>query len=275
MGQAMARREVDRGLQLYKEQRFEEAIECWSRAMKGTKKLLQKFDILGFLCMSYYDIGKFRDMTSCAVQQLEIANQADVPGMHSEAYLNLARSYENLSEFKKAISFCNDCSQYETKSESFHGYLALCLGKCHFGQSDLVSTLQNYDKALTKARAAEDKVLELLVYSELGNYYNVLKDNESSLSYHTRASEIARGLELATSDSKYQRMTAVNVAVPCWKVGRYNEAMEYCEVMYTHHIMIEFVNVTTVQFCHIMLQHVSAVFLLRRENATPNLGNNV
>ena len=61
MGQSVVKREVKKGLELYKERKLESAIDEWNKALhrlNGAGDDNVKFIILGYICWAYFDLGK-------------------------------------------------------------------------------------------------------------------------------------------------------------------------------------------------------------------------
>lgn len=230
MGQRIAKKDLEEGLRLYNQQQFPEAVKLWKRALRKLAGRKDRFAALGYLTTAHGDWGKYRDMLAFAVQQIDLANDADNAAMRAEAYLSLARSNEKLCEYHKAVSYCRHALQHPPKDPRIHGYVYLCQGQAYFGFSNFTKALESYDHAMRIAQQHEEPALELQVYSSLGNLFAVLKDYDKGLMYHLKASELAKSFKICDFSSKFQRFTVFNMANPYRKLGKLNEAMECCEV---------------------------------------------
>ncbi len=226
----MARKEVDEGLRLYNLQHREAAVRRWKRALRKLKSRRSKFTTLGYLAAAHCDCGKYRDMLAFSVQQIDLANDCENTHMRAEAYLNLARSNERLCEFHKAVSYSRHSLQHEPKDPRIHGYVYLCQGNAYYGFSNFSKALESYEQAMRIAKQSEEQALELQVYSSLGTLFTLLKDYEKGLVFHLKAAGLSKSFNICDMSSKFQRQTCYNLSIPYRKLGRYNEAMECCEV---------------------------------------------
>ncbi|XP_046345296.1 43 kDa receptor-associated protein of the synapse-like [Haliotis rufescens] len=229
MGQALAKREMDKGMKQYHEQRFAEAVDEWSSALKKMTKARNKFEALGNICLALCDLGKYRDALTHSGLQIEVANDTDDPVLKSEAFLMYAICNEKLSEFTKAISYCRYCLQTEKVADRTQSYAHLCLGNAYVGLSEFPKAWGSYTKALALARTKNDKFLELMTSARVGHMFSLLTDYDTGLAYCCKAWDVVSGLPEGDPHVRYRRLLAVYIATPYRRTGRYNEAMDYCE----------------------------------------------
>ena len=234
MGQVIARKEIEDGLRLYNLQQNKKAVRKWKKALRKLKRQCDRFTALSYLASAHMDTGRYRDTLAFALQQIDIANEAENTQMKAEAYMNLARSNERLCEYHKAVSYSRHSLQNIPKDPRVHGYVYLCQGNAYFGFSNYTKALENYEQAMKVARQQREQALELQIYSSLGNLFCALKDYEKGLTLHLKALDIAKSFNICDSTSKFQRMTTYNLVNPYRKLGRLEEAMEHCEVSYMH-----------------------------------------
>lgn len=242
MGQGAAKREVDKGTRLYAEQRFDAAINEWKsalRRMTKKEKLPDKFNTLNYLCMAYFDTGKYREVIACANQQLEMLNSKTMcnnADFMQEAYFNLARGYEKLSEFKKSISYAKSCIEKEQNSENakdIMSFATICLAKAYHGLSDFYNAINNFDSVLSKTENSPSVHMRFLVFESLGQLFSKLKDYDTAHLYYDRCLDII--VQDAATLSKYKRRIQCQIALPMLHMGRFNDAMEQCEVLLYNH----------------------------------------
>ncbi|XP_069138338.1 43 kDa receptor-associated protein of the synapse-like [Argopecten irradians] len=233
MGQKVGKKGVEKGLVHYKEQRFEEAaiefLNVLKRTHKAEEKSPDKFVIYGYLCTIYYDTGKYRDILRYADHQIDIANSLKDSGMKAEAFFNLARGNERLSLFDKAVLFCKESITINTKRSKILGYSHLCLGNAYFGLSDFCNCCKNIDLSLAIARQTKDKRLDILANVSFGIVFTTLRDYDTALYYFERALDTLHGQSDTDNLDQYQRLLEVCLAVPYFRKGRQNDAMESCE----------------------------------------------
>lgn len=75
----------------------------------------------------YCDLGNYQHMLKYALRQVELANIEQDENMKSEAFLNLAKAYERLADFGKAISYSRASLQYTSMDPETpgHAYLGI------------------------------------------------------------------------------------------------------------------------------------------------------
>jgi len=233
MGQKVGKRGVDKGLEFYKEQKYQEAAQEWLNVLKRTSRTDMshgRFNVIGYLCNVFYDMGKYRDVLVYADQQIDIGNSSNDANMKAEAFFNLARGNERLSLFNKAVLFSKECLNVNSKEDKLSGYAYLCLGNAYFGLSDFSNSTKAIEMALTIARQSRDRRLELLANTSLGLMFCTLKDHETGLYHFERALDAMKVKGDNVNLDQYQRLLSACVAVPYHRKGRLNDAMESCEV---------------------------------------------
>ena len=230
MGQVIARKEIEDGLRLYNLQQNQKAVRKWKKALRKLKSQSDRFTALSYLASAHMDLGRYRDTLAFALQQIDIANEAENTQMKAEAYMNLARSNERLCEYHKAVSYSRHSLQNIPKDPRVHGYVYLCQGNAYFGFSNYTKALENYEQAMRVAKHQRELALELQIYANLGNLFCTLKDYDKGLALHMKALDIAKSFNICDPTSKFQRMTTYNLVNPYRKLGRLDEALEHCEV---------------------------------------------
>lgn len=237
MGQGASKREIDKGMRLYSEQKPEAAINEWKsalRRMTKKEKLPVKFNTLNYLCMAYFDTGKYREVLTCANQQLEMLNSKTMcnnADFMQEAYFNLARGYEKLSEFKKSISYAKSCIEREDNNENakaIKSFATVCLAKAYHGLSDFYNAINNFDSVVNKTETSPSVHMKFLVYESLGQLFAKLRDYDTAHLYYDKCLDIVQ--QDAATLTKYKRRIQSQIALPMLHMGRFNDAMEYCEV---------------------------------------------
>lgn len=230
MGQRITRQEINEALKIYNEQNHDEAVKKWQHILRKTSNASLKFQVLGHLAKACKDEGKYRDMVVHSIQQIDIANHRDSTNMRAEAYLNLARSNELLSEYHKAVSYGRHCLQNQPKDRRVHGFVYHCIASAYYGFSQYARSLENLDQALAIAKEQNDTGLQCDVYFGINRIFVTLKDYEKAQAFSRKAWEMVKFIEDREVASAYERLALLHMAVPHWKAGRYKEAMEYCEV---------------------------------------------
>lgn len=236
MGQRMARRQVNEGLQLYEEKNYDGAIKKWTTALPKMKDARLRFITLGYLASASRDRGRNKDYLVHAVQQIDIAHELDDNSLRAQAYLNLSRANEMLSDYFKAISYSRLAIQYSPCQDSIHGYALLVMADSYIGLCNFPKVLECLDQALTIAHEKEDRLMEIQVLGTMGKVFLALKDFPKALSFQRRAHELAvtnanyadeQSIEVC---SKFVRLTKLKLATPLRLMGDYEGATKCVEV---------------------------------------------
>ncbi|KAL8599212.1 hypothetical protein ACOMHN_007928 [Nucella lapillus] len=267
MGQRLARRERERGGRLYHQQRAEEAVDRWNHALTKLRDPRDRFQVSGDLCRALCDLGKSREALEHAGQQCGLATQVGEAAMMAEAYLNMALCNLRSCQFSKAVSYCRSALQHQPDGGNITGYLHLCLGDAFLGLSEFQKAWNNYTRAHALAHSLSDRLLEMHVQASMAAVYSALNDHDSAIACCHAAQRLsdetvggAAGssgvvgvgvggvgvvgggmaptgrqppqrvpAEVAGAVTRFRRRLAPLLARPYRKIGRYNEAMDYCE----------------------------------------------
>lgn len=236
MGQRMARRQVDEGLQLYAEKNYDGAIKKWTTALQKMKDNRLRFSTLGYLAKASRDRGRNRDYLVHAVQQIDIAHELDDNLLRAEAYLNLSRANEMLADYFKAINYSRSAIQYSTTGDSTQGYALLVMADSYIGLCNFPKVLECLDQALSISHETEDHLMEIQVLGTMGKVFLALKDFPKALAFQRRAHELALSYanysseENANLSTKFIRLTKLKLATPLRLMGDYDGATKYVEV---------------------------------------------
>ena len=234
MGQRAVKQQIEAGLKLYNGDTHhqEHAVKKWKSALEKIHDSKIKFTLLGYLAWAHYEWGRYRQMLSYSIQQIDVANEIGDESMKAEAYMNLARSNEKLCEYHKSISYARhslNASPSAATDISLRANVHVCLATANLGFSYFTIALENLEKALPYAYRLQDKTLECTIYGGLGDLYCNLKDYEKALRYHIKASELVR-CRGQRWGHKMRTMVQLNLATPYRKLRKLDLAMDYCEV---------------------------------------------
>ena len=105
------------------------------------------------------------------------------------------------------------------------------------GLSEFQKAWNNYMRAHALAQSTSDQVLEMQVHASMSSIYSALNDHDSATACCHAAQQLAEDLikqrvppEVGGVVTRFRRRLATIIARPYRKMGRYNEAMDYCEV---------------------------------------------
>ena len=236
MGQRMTRRQVDEGLELYAQKNYDAAIKKWTTALQKMKDSRLRFSTLGHLASASRDRGRNKDYLVHAVQQIDIAHELDDNTLRAQAYLNLSRANEMLSDYFKAVSYSRSAFQYSPAGDSIQGYALLVMADSYIGLCNFPKVLECLDKALSIAHENEDHLMEIQVLGTMGKVFLALKDFPKALAFQRRAHELAlsnaaySGEQNADISSKFVRMTKLKLATPFRLMGDFDGATKCVEV---------------------------------------------
>lgn len=77
------------------------------------------------MAQAYCDASNYDSMLQYALQQMELANALQDEHFKSEAFLNLAKAYEKLADYSKAISYSKASLQHPSMDPRTPGYAHL------------------------------------------------------------------------------------------------------------------------------------------------------
>lgn len=229
MGQKITKKEIERAETFYNDQRFDEAVEEWKKALKRLNKPQDKFQLCGRICSSLCDVGKYREALTFAGQQCELANAIGDAKYKADAFFNIAFSNEKSCEFEKAISYCKRTQLTHADKSAISGKTYLCLANAYAGLSNFRKSWTNYVRAMDEAKPATSRVLEIQTSAKMGALFCRLGDYESCAAYCNNALELLGDLMDDDPDLKYRRQVVVQIAEAFRKQGRLAEAMDSCE----------------------------------------------
>ncbi|KIH51179.1 hypothetical protein ANCDUO_18736 [Ancylostoma duodenale] len=95
--------------------------------------------------------------------------------MKSEAFLNLAKAYERLADFSKALSYGKASLQHPSMDPRTPGYAHLAIACAHLGFSQFQNCLEAFEQAMNVANETGDKLLELQICVGLGSLFTLLR----------------------------------------------------------------------------------------------------
>ncbi|VDK19506.1 unnamed protein product [Anisakis simplex] len=127
------------------------------------------------MAQAFCDSGDYESMLQYALQQMELANTRQDEYMKSEAFLNLAKAYERLADFSKAIGYGRASLQHPSMDPRTPGYAHLAIALSQMGFSQFQSSLEAFEKAMTIANQTSDKLLELQICVGLGALFTLLR----------------------------------------------------------------------------------------------------
>ncbi|EJW81954.1 hypothetical protein WUBG_07137 [Wuchereria bancrofti] len=130
MGQRIAKHHMQSGVKLYHQRRHQQAIARWRAALRRLTNAEDRFITLGYMVQVYCDASNYQQMLRYALQQMELANVQQDEFMKSEAFLNLAKAYERLADFGKAIGYGRASLQHPSIDPRTPGHAHL--GSIHF-----------------------------------------------------------------------------------------------------------------------------------------------
>lgn len=148
------------------------------------------------MAQAHCDAGDYQQMLMYALQQMELANRRQDEYMKSEAFLNLAKAYERLADFSKAIGYGRASVQHPSMDPRTpgHAYLGkklrlsailsifwsynidiVVVALSQLGFSHFQAALEAFEKAMCIANQTSDKLLELQVCVGLGALFTLLR----------------------------------------------------------------------------------------------------
>ncbi|CAJ0567461.1 unnamed protein product, partial [Mesorhabditis spiculigera] len=228
MGQRMAKNRMETGVRLYHARKPAQAVAKWKTALTKLTNPDERFITLGYLAQAYCDSGEYELMLNYALQQIELANQHDDDFMKSEGFLNLAKAYERLADFTKALSYGKASNQHPSMDPRTPGYAHLAMAMAHLGFSQFQQSLESFEESMNVANETSDRLLELQICVGLGSLFTLLRDLTKALIFLRNAMTIVESVTVDDVHAKYRCTILYHLAVVLRIRGSLSEAKDAC-----------------------------------------------
>uniref|UniRef100_A0A0N5ATC2 RING-type domain-containing protein n=1 Tax=Syphacia muris TaxID=451379 RepID=A0A0N5ATC2_9BILA len=229
MGQHIAKHHMQAGVRLYHQRHHQQAIAHWRSALRRLTNPEDRFATLGYMAQAYCDASNYDSMLQYALQQMELANALQDEHFKSEAFLNLAKAYEKLADYSKAISYSKASLQHPSLDPRTPGYAHLSMALSQLGLSQFQASLEAFEKAMNIANSTSDKLLELQVCVGLGMLFTFLRDLSKSLIFLRNALAILQSVTVDHVHAKYRSVTLCQLSVVLRLKGLLADAKEACD----------------------------------------------
>ncbi|VDM98684.1 unnamed protein product [Thelazia callipaeda] len=213
MGQRIAKHHMQSGVKLYHQRRHQQAITRWRAALRRLTNVEDRFITLGYMAQAYCDAGDYQQMLQYALQQMELANLQQDEYMKSEAFLNLAKAYERLADFSKAIGYGRASLQHQSMDPRTPGHAHLVVALSQLGFSQFQASLEAFEKAMSIANQSSDKLLELQICVGLGALFTLLRDLSKAMIFLQNAEAILQDITVDDVHIKYRSIVLYHLSV--------------------------------------------------------------
>uniref|UniRef100_A0A1I7WXL5 Rapsyn_N domain-containing protein n=1 Tax=Heterorhabditis bacteriophora TaxID=37862 RepID=A0A1I7WXL5_HETBA len=186
-----------------------------------------RFITLGYLAQAFCDSGEYETMLHYALQQMELANERRDEYMKSEAFLNLAKGYERLADFSKALSYGKASLQHPSMDPRTPGY-------AHLERYLRHNCLEAFEQSMNVANETGDKLLELQICVGLGSLFTLLRDLTKALIFLRNAMAIVHSVTVDDVHAKYRCTILYHLSVALRIRGSLVDAKEACDLIYGH-----------------------------------------
>uniref|UniRef100_A0A1I7VLE5 Rapsyn_N domain-containing protein n=1 Tax=Loa loa TaxID=7209 RepID=A0A1I7VLE5_LOALO len=229
MGQRVAKHHMQSGVKLYHQRRHQQAIARWRAALRRLTNAEDRFITLGYMTQTYCDAGNYQQMLRYALQQTELANTQQDEFMKSEAFLNLAKAYERLADFGKAIGYGRASLQHPSMDPGTPGHAHLVVALSQLGFSQFQASLEAFEKAMCVANQYSDRLLELQVCVGLGVLFTLLRDLSKAILFLRNALTILEGVTINDVHAKYRSVILYHLSVVLRTNGSLADARATCD----------------------------------------------
>ncbi|VDK31048.1 unnamed protein product [Gongylonema pulchrum] len=199
------------------------SVQCCFRCAED------RFITLGYMAQAYCDAGDYQQMLQYALQQMELANRRQDEYMKSEAFLNLAKAYERLADFSKAIGYGRASVQHPSMDPRTPGHAHLVIALAQLGFSQFQASLEAFGKAMCVANRTADKLLELQVCVGLGALFTLLRDMSKAIIFLRNALAILHGVTVDDVHAKYRSVVLYHLSVVLRIRGSLADAKAACD----------------------------------------------
>lgn len=229
MGQRVAKQQMQAGVRLYHQRHHQQAVQKWTTALTTLQNPEDRFITLGYLAQAFCDAGDCEATLHYALLQMELASEKNDEYMKSEAFLNLAKAYEKLADYSKALSYGKASLQHPSMDPRTPGYAHLSLAMAHLGLSQFQQSLESFEAAMNVANTSDDRLLELQICVGLGVLFTLLRDITKSLIFLRNALAIVQTVTVEDVHAKYRALILLHLSVALRIRGSLVEAKEACD----------------------------------------------
>ncbi|GMR39669.1 hypothetical protein PMAYCL1PPCAC_09864, partial [Pristionchus mayeri] len=229
MGQRVAKQQMQAGVRLYHQRHHQQAVQKWTTALTTLQNPEDRFITLGYLAQAFCDAGDCEATLHYALLQMELASDKNDEYMKSEAFLNLAKAYEKLADYSKALSYGKASLQHPSMDPRTPGYAHLSLAMAHLGLSQFQQSLECFEAAMNVANTSDDRLLELQICVGLGVLFTLLRDITKSLIFLRNALAIVQTVTVEDVHAKYRALILLHLSVALRIRGSLVEAKEACD----------------------------------------------
>ncbi|PAV87999.1 hypothetical protein WR25_20262 isoform D [Diploscapter pachys] len=229
MGQRAAKQNMQAGVRLYHQRHHATAINKWRNALNKLNNAEDRFITLGYLAQAFCDAADYEGMLQYALQQMELANDKKDDYMKSEAFLNLAKAYEKLADFSKALSYGKASLQHPSMDSRTPGYAHFTMAMAHLGFSQFQNSLEEFEASMNIANETGDRLLELQICVGLGSLFTLLRDITKALIFLRNALAIVQSVSVEDVHAKYRCLILYHLSVALRIKGNLVDAKDACD----------------------------------------------
>ncbi|CAI5442209.1 unnamed protein product [Caenorhabditis angaria] len=204
MGQRQAKQHMQSGVKLYHQRHYAQAINKWRQSLNRLNNVEDRFITLGYLAQALCDQGEYEGMLSYALAQMQLATDQNDSAMKCEAFLNLAKAYERLADFTKALQYGKASLEHPSMDPRTPGYAHLTIALAHLGMSQFQQCLECFESAMNVANETSDRLLELQICVGLGSLFTLLRDITKALIFLRNALAIVQSVTVDDVHAKYR-----------------------------------------------------------------------
>lgn len=141
----------------------------------------------------YFAKGLFESAAAEWEKARESVNPETAPGRYLDVSVHLARAYQSVGDYRKAIAVCKDAQPVADKigdpkqEAQFHA----CVGDIYLAFGDMAGATGHIAKAIEKARASEDPRILAAILTAAGNLFTSDKDWDGAMVTYAEAIEHA------------------------------------------------------------------------------------
>ncbi|CEF59289.1 43 kDa receptor-associated protein of the synapse [Strongyloides ratti] len=229
MGQRFAKHLMYSGVKRYHQRSHLSAINKWQTALRRLRDDEDRFITLGYLAQAFCDLCDYGQMLHYALLQMELANSRQDDYMKSEAYLNLSKAYEKLADFPKSINYGKASLQHPSIDPRTPGYAYLSIATSYINSSQFQLALSSFEQAMNIANQTGDKLLELQVCIGLGSLFTILRDLSKALLFLQNSLQILQSITVDHLHAKYKCVILYYLSIVMKLKGKLINAREACE----------------------------------------------
>jgi adenylate cyclase len=212
---------------------FNEGLKAYR---KGKDKRGEAY-MLNDISAVYYSLGDYPKTVEYLRGALIIQEEIGDSLMAATILQNIGSVYSKIKDYDNSMNYNEKAFNYYIKLDYKKGIAKthLEIGYIYMKQGKKEIALSNFTQALAIAEKEDDRLLEIEILSNLGEYYFTESNYEKALFYYNRCLKFAE----EQNSLRYKSGARISIGTVLVKQNKYKEAEEKCKLGYKYALQLK------------------------------------